>query len=149
MFKKILVAVDGSEHGLKAAQAAGEMARQHKSELWVVVAYDVLPKYLGEPNLQEAINQRLNHSEEIYAAAIQEIGKVPHPLNKEILEGPAAEAILSVARMRGVDLIIIGHTRPGQAYQCAAGQPEQQGGWRSKLPGDVGALNFGQGSVNR
>ena len=51
MFEKILVAVDGSEHGLKAAQAAGEMARQHKSELWVVVAYDVLPKYLGEPNL--------------------------------------------------------------------------------------------------
>ena len=121
MFKRILVAVDGSEHGLKAAQAAGEMARQHKSELWVVVAYDVLPKYLGEPNLQEAINQRLNHSEEIYAAAIQEIGKVPHPLNKEILEGPAAEAILSVARMRGVDLIIMGTRGLGRLTSALLG----------------------------
>ena len=121
MFDKILVAVDGSEHGLKAARAAGEMARQHKSELWVVVAYDVLPKYLGEPNLQEAINQRLSHSDEIYAAAVKEIGKVPHPLNKEILEGPAAEAILSVARMREVGLIIMGTRGLGRLTSALLG----------------------------
>jgi nucleotide-binding universal stress UspA family protein len=105
------VAVDGSEHGKKAARAAGEMARQHYSDLWVVVAYDVLPKYFGEPNLQEALTHRLDQSEETYVKTIQEIGKNPYSVHKEILEGPAAEAILSVANMRGVDLIIIGREK--------------------------------------
>ena len=108
MFEKILVAVDGSEHGQKAARAAGEMARLNMSELWVVVAYDPVPKYLGEPNLQDVINQRLSQSEAVYAGAVLEIGEIPRAIYKEILEGPAAEAILSVADARGVDLIIMG-----------------------------------------
>lgn len=126
MFKKILVAVDGSQHGQKAARVAGEMARRYESELWIVVAYDVLPKYLGEPNLQEAITQRVNQSEEIYAGATQEIGEISPVVHKEILEGPAAEAILSVADARNVDLIIMGTRGLGGLTSVLLGSQSQK-----------------------
>jgi nucleotide-binding universal stress UspA family protein len=37
MFRKILVGVDGSEHSLRAARVAGELARQMKSDLVVLL----------------------------------------------------------------------------------------------------------------
>jgi len=108
MFKTILVAVDGSEHSLKAAQIAGDMARNMNAELRVVIAYDPIPDYLGEPNLQEAINDRLARSDIILEKARDSIGEVPDELKQEILEGPPAEAILAVAEAREVDLIVMG-----------------------------------------
>ena len=108
MFKNILVAIDGSEHGQKAARLAGDMARSLQADLWVVVAYDPLPRYLGQPNLQEAMFARLAYTDEIMNAGLKEIGAVPGKLTKEVLEGPPAEAILSVAESRQADLIIMG-----------------------------------------
>jgi len=108
MFKNILVAIDGSEHGQKAARLAGDMVRSLHADLWVVVAYDPLPRYLGQPNLQEAILSRLDYTDSIMKAGLSDIGEVPGQLTKEVLEGPAAEAILSVAESRQADLIIMG-----------------------------------------
>jgi nucleotide-binding universal stress UspA family protein len=126
MFEKILVAVDGSEHGQKAARAAGEMARLHAAELWIVVAYEPVPKYLGEPNLQEALTSRLKQSEKIYDGAIREIGEIPWGVKKEILEGPAAEAILAVANLRDVDLIIMGTRGLGRFTSALLGSQSQK-----------------------
>jgi len=114
MFKNILLGVDGSEHALRAAKIAGELARQMDSDLWVVACFDPVPAYLGEPNLQQALNLRLQQGEEVLAPALEEIGKIPGLLRKEILEGPPAEAILKVAQARGNDLIIMGTRGRGQ-----------------------------------
>ncbi len=56
MFEKILLAVDGSEHSLHAARTAANLARAISStEIRIVVVFDSVPPYLGEPNLQQAI----------------------------------------------------------------------------------------------
>ena len=53
MFDRILLAVDGSDHAFHAAHKAAELARVMKPvEFRIVVAYDTIPMYLGEPNLQ-------------------------------------------------------------------------------------------------
>lgn len=108
MFKNILLGVDGSAHALKAAGLAGELVRSMDADLRVVVAFDPIPPYLGEPNLQTAITARIQEAEAILGAALQAIGETPRPPTKEILEGSAAEAILSVAKTRGNDLIVLG-----------------------------------------
>jgi len=108
MFKEILVAVDGSDHGINAARTAGDLARLTGARLWVLVAYDPLPTYLGDLILQESINARMAYSEEIMRSALHVIGDVPGGLAKETLEGPAAEAVLAVAETRDVDLIVMG-----------------------------------------
>jgi nucleotide-binding universal stress UspA family protein len=108
MFKKILLAFDGSEHARKAAKIAGEIANIMQADLWVVFAYDPIPSYLGTPNFQVAIDHRLDIGEEVKKEALQEIGPISGKIATEILEGSATEAILSVAEVREIDLIIMG-----------------------------------------
>jgi nucleotide-binding universal stress UspA family protein len=126
MFRKILLGVDGSEHALRAAKVAGELARKLGSDIWVVACFDPVPAYLGEPNLQQAVNIRLQQAEEVLAPALEEIGKIPGSLRKEILEGPPAEAILNVAQARGNDLIIMGTRGRGQLAGLLLGSQSQK-----------------------
>ena len=108
MFRNILLGVDGSEHALRASKFAGDLARQLGSNLWVVACYDPVPPYLGEPNFQQAFDERLRHANGILDQALEVVGEIQGELKTEILEGPPAEAILNVAEVRGNDLIIMG-----------------------------------------
>jgi len=108
MFKNILLALDGSEHAMRAAKVAGDLARQHGSDMIVVVCYDPIPAYLGEPNLQHALNERLEQTARILAPALAIIGEIPGEIKKETLEGPPAEAILNVIEARECDLVVMG-----------------------------------------
>ncbi len=134
MFKNILVAVDGSEHGLKAARAAGNLARDLRADLRVVVAYDPVPSYMGQPNLQEAITARLAASDKILSEALAEIGEIPGAMKSEELEGPAAEAVLSVADTREVDLIIMGTRGLGRLASVLVGSQSQKVIAHAKCP---------------
>lgn len=126
MFKNILVAVDGSEHALEAARLAGEFARHMQAELRLVTAYDPVPTYLGEPNLQRALDERFTQASQVLQEAIQQIGETPFELKTEILEGPAAEAILAVAEARGNDLIIMGTRGLGRLKGLLLGSQSQK-----------------------
>ena len=126
MFKNILVAVDGSEHALKAARIAGDFARQMQAELRVVTAFDPVPTYLGEPNLQKAIDERFEQAGQILAVALEQIGEIPGELKTDVLEGPAAEAILGVVEARGNDLIIMGTRGLGRLTGLLLGSQSQK-----------------------
>lgn len=109
MFEGILLAVDGSEHSLRAAKEAGDLARAMKSKvLRIVIAYDGIPPYLGEPNLQQAINARLKEANEILQKAQEAIGTIPGEIHTELIEGSPAEAIINVAKTRGSTVIVMG-----------------------------------------
>jgi nucleotide-binding universal stress UspA family protein len=109
MFQNIILAVDGSEHALRAARQAGELARAlHSEHLWIVVAYDPIPVYLGEPNMQKAVSSRMEEAESILQMAIESVGQIPGKVRKEILEGSPAEEIINVANVRKSDLIVMG-----------------------------------------
>jgi nucleotide-binding universal stress UspA family protein len=108
MFKKIMVGIDGSPQSLRAAKLAGEMARAMVSDLYLVVVYEPLPHDLGELFLQEMLSTRMIEAEKIFNIALQDCGDIQGKVTKEILEGPPAEAILSVAATREADLIIMG-----------------------------------------
>ena len=109
MFESILLAVDGSEHALHAAKVAGDLARMlNAGKLRIVVAFAHIPSYLGEPNMQAAIDARLFESVEILRAALEAVGEIPGELHTEMIEGSPAEAIIDVAETRKSDLIVMG-----------------------------------------
>lgn len=115
MFKKILVAVDGSACSLLAASKAGDLARANgTADIYMVVAYDPIPSYLGEPILQSIIDARLDEAERVAEEGLRSLGQCKAKVHTEILQGPAAEAILEVARVREVDLIVVGSRGHGQ-----------------------------------
>ncbi len=128
MYSRILVAVDGSTHSLKAARVAAELARQlNATELRVVVAFDPLPSYLGEPNLQAAISARLDEAQQVMEKTLQAIGPMPEGvLRTEILEGPAAEAILQVAETHQSELIVMGSRGLGRFTGLLLGSQSQK-----------------------
>jgi nucleotide-binding universal stress UspA family protein len=126
MFKNILVAVDGSEHALKAARIAGDLARQMQAELRVVTAYEPVPTYLGQPNLQHALDERFAQANLVLEEAIQQIGEIQGELKTDVLEGPAAEAILAVVEARGNDLVIMGTRGLGRLKGLLLGSQSQK-----------------------
>jgi nucleotide-binding universal stress UspA family protein len=126
MFKNILLAVDGSEHALNAARLAGELARLTRANLWVVTSYDPIPPYLGEPNLSQIIATRTGEAESTFSTAMLEIGEIPGEIHKEVLEGPAAEAILSVVNVREIDLIVMGTRGLGRLAGALLGSQSQK-----------------------
>lgn len=135
MYSNILLGVDGSEHALSAAKTAGDLARAMNAEiLRIVVAYDPVPPYLGEPNLQAAISGRMNEAESVIEKAIQAVGEIPGEVHTEILEGPPAEAILEVASTRNSDLIVMGSRGLGRLAGALLGSQSQKVVRHAKCP---------------
>ena len=121
MFDHILLAVDGSDHSLKAAKVAGDLARLSSGTLHILTAYDELPRYLGEPNLSQAIAERTDSAEKILKAAIKEVGEIPGDCESEYLEGSPAETILRDAETHNADLIIMGTRGRGEMRSLLLG----------------------------
>ncbi len=126
MFKNMLLAVDGSEHALRAAKVAGEMARCLGADLRIVAAFEPVPGYLGEPNFQKSVASRMEQVETILAKALEVVGNIPGECKTEILEGPPAEAILRVAETRHNDLIIMGARGMGGLRALLLGSQSQK-----------------------
>ena len=127
MFDRILLAVDGSEHALHAARTAAELARTMKpSEFRIVVSYDTIPMYLGEPNMQYAIDGRKSDAEEILNTAVKEVGSIPCEIHTEIIEGDSAEAIIDVATTRRSNVIVMGSRGLGRLAGLLLGSTSQK-----------------------
>lgn len=127
MFERILLAVDGSEHGYNAARMAADLARAMKSErLRIVVSFGRIPPYLGEPNLQNAIDARLNEAQSILQKAVELVGDVPAEIHTELLEGDAAESIIAVAKARNSSVIVMGSRGLGRLAGLVLGSTSQK-----------------------
>jgi len=126
MFKNILLGVDGSDHALRAARFAGDLARLSGANLWIVVCFEPVPSYLGEPNLQETLSRRMQQAEKILEPSLDEIGPIPGTKKTEVLEGPPAEAILNVAETREIDLIVMGTRGLGRFTGMLLGSQSQK-----------------------
>jgi nucleotide-binding universal stress UspA family protein len=127
MFERILLAVDGSDHALHAAKVAAELARAMKSErVRVVVCYNKIPSYLGDPNLQQAIHARLEEAEKILKEAVDALGSVASEVHTEMIEGDPAEVILEVARIRNSDVIVMGSRGLGGLAGLLLGSTSQK-----------------------
>jgi nucleotide-binding universal stress UspA family protein len=118
MFDRILLAVDGSEHSIQAAKVAGEIARTMRSQaLRVVVVLEDLPGHVDEPHETVAINARLENGKAVLRKTCEILGKIPGELQCELTEGPSAEAVSSVARMRGSTMIVMAPRCPEVAAE--------------------------------
>jgi len=127
MFEKILVAVDGSTHSQNAARIVGDIAKTYGvKKIYMVVVFEPIPTYLGEPNLQVVIDARMTEANQILAGGLAILGQVPCEVITEILEGPSADAIIEVAATRSVDLIVLGSRGRGQLAGLLLGSTSQK-----------------------
>ena len=127
MFEDILLAVDGSDHALHAARMAAGLANAMNSQiLRIVIAYEPIPAYLGEPNLQRAIDARLNEAQQILQKTVETLGNVSAEVRSELLEGDAAESIIRVATTHNSDVIVMGSRGLGRLSGLLLGSTSQK-----------------------
>jgi len=96
------------------------------TELRIVVAYDPIPLYLGEPNMQIVITNRSDEAEHILKQAIKEVGQIPCEIHTEIIEGDIASAIIDVAATRNSDVIVMGSRGLGRLAGLVLGSTSQK-----------------------
>ena len=108
MFKEIIVAIDGSDHSHKAMDYAKGLAKQYGATLRLVHAFPHTSDLLGYDNYEQLVARRENVGQTILDQAREKLGEASFPIKEELLEEPAAEAILAVAKTRHADLIVMG-----------------------------------------
>jgi Universal stress protein UspA and related nucleotide-binding proteins len=111
--KPILLATDGSPSAEDATLEAIELARAFDAPLLVVsVAHLVLPAYGGYYGYGEIAadlhKAETEHVDEVLAATKARVEAASVPCETIALDGPAVEAICSVARERDARLVVVG-----------------------------------------
>lgn len=108
MFKRIIVALDGSEHGYRALDCARNLVECFGATLWLVHVFPHTSDLLGYDDYEKLVARREGAGQLILNEARQRLGETNLAVQEELMEGPAAEAILSVAETRQADLIVMG-----------------------------------------
>ena len=108
MFKTIVLALDGSNQSLKALTHAIGLAEWCEAELIIVHAYSHTSDLRAKEEYEKLVAQRKSGGQKILDNARAQFKSARIVVEENLLEGPAAEAILTVAQNRGADLIILG-----------------------------------------
>ena len=108
-FRKILVAVDGSDHAFDAIRVAARLAAPLSAKLMLMTAYHAPSDALGEPNYSRALGEALGEAqrilEEARRVALNAGGPEPQV---EWLAGPPVETVVETARVGDYDLVVVG-----------------------------------------
>lgn len=108
MFKQILVGIDGSENSHRALTYARNLAEHYDAALCMLSAYRRTSDLLGYDDYEKLLARRKAAGQSILEEARKVLGETTITVEEELLEGPAADAILRAARIRKVDLIVVG-----------------------------------------
>ncbi|TEB08122.1 Stress response protein NhaX [Pelotomaculum schinkii] len=120
MYKKILVAVDGSEQAAKAALHGAELAAKLGADLILFHVVPALPSYASiSPDQlgivhQDVAKEFYKQGREILNQAMSELADYNINISKEISVGHPADEICKMVANCGCDLLIMGSRGLGQ-----------------------------------
>ncbi len=112
MYKRILLAYDGSEAGQKALLECGELANWSGADVVLVAVMPSTMSFVGleggvyDIELEERERKKF---EAILRDGLSRLEKTGFPARGEVVMGEAIEEITKYARRVEADLIIVGH----------------------------------------
>ncbi|TLY26636.1 MAG: universal stress protein [Nitrospirae bacterium] len=115
MFRKILVANDGSDGAKKAVHVAIDLAKRYEAELHEISVEEHLPHYaatVGE--VVEAKQEAAEYFRQVIREAEQAAVAHGVRLTSHVVPGHEVETIVTFAKNYGVDLLVIdfmGHSK--------------------------------------
>jgi nucleotide-binding universal stress UspA family protein len=116
MFRKILVAFDGSEAGGRAFASALDLARKFQAELLLLSIIEDLPRYAEESmtGVDEMLEQGQRHYATLQRELIAQAQQAGLKITGLVRPGHVVETVVTVAEREKADLIVLGgegHTR--------------------------------------
>jgi nucleotide-binding universal stress UspA family protein len=125
----LVVGYDGSATARTAVDYAARRAGAG-GKVYVVHAYGPPPDWLGHPSFQQVLGHHLARGR----AVLDAVAPGDDPLlEAELLEGPPADAILSVAEARRADEIVVGSRGLGRV-RSALGSVSHEVLHRASVP---------------
>ncbi len=109
MYKKILIAYDGSEGSKHALKVAIDLAKQYDAKLYSLSVEEKIPHYaatIGE--VVEYKEEANGFFKKLNEEAIEEATKEGIELHTKILAGHEVETIVQYAKEGNFDLLVIG-----------------------------------------
>lgn len=134
MYKRILVGLDGSSHGLRAAETAAGLAARFGAELHLLTVtrpYEVSPEvqgYLETENLLGEARYVLDEKTQTIvdkAKAIAEQNKV-RKVQTVVREGKPAGILVDYAKGHKMDLLVVGSRGAGELEAALLGSVSQK-----------------------
>jgi nucleotide-binding universal stress UspA family protein len=109
MFRKILLAYDGSEGANRALEVALAEARVHQAELWALAVEERLPRFSATVDeVQEEKTFANQHYGKLLAAAQARAQEAGIEVKTLLRAGHPAKTIIDVAKEGNFDLLLIG-----------------------------------------
>jgi nucleotide-binding universal stress UspA family protein len=133
-YRKILVAVDGSQTAGKGLREAMRLAKAERAKLYIVHVVDEYPAFAAIDGMVAAAGVDLvpalrEGGKRVLARAKNAADKAKLPVKtilREMIGGPAAYPIVREARKIGADLIVLGtHGRRGVRRLVLGSDAEQ------------------------
>ncbi len=115
MYKRILLAYDGSESGQQALLNCRELAQWSHAELFLVAVMPPAPIYVPveggfyEGGHDEHTEQEVQKYRAILADGLKQLSDAGHSAKGEVLIGDSVEEITRYAGQVGADLVVVGH----------------------------------------
>jgi nucleotide-binding universal stress UspA family protein len=111
MFKKILVAYDGSEGAQRALALGLDLALIHKAKLWTLAVQERMPRFSGTiDEVKEEKEFANQHSSKLLEAANTQAQEAGVELKAIMRPGHPAQTIVEVAKEGKFDLVLVGHS---------------------------------------
>ena len=106
--KKIVLAIDESEHARLVVDSAIEYAKLLNAAVVLVYCHRKFPTLLGEPYRGNEIASIIREAENLVAPYIEQLKRENIPVEERLMEEPAGSMISDIARIEQGDLIIMG-----------------------------------------
>jgi nucleotide-binding universal stress UspA family protein len=122
MFKKILLAYDGSEGAEQALAAGIELAQVHGGKLTALAVQERLPRFSGTiDEVQEEKEFANQQYSQLLDGAQAQARAAGVKLRTLMRPGHPAKTIVEVAKQGDFDLILVGHTGLSQVWATFLG----------------------------
>lgn len=126
MFKKILIALDGSEGSREALKTAIEIAAMCGADLHSISVEEDLPQYvatIGE--FEEVKRQKDEFFERINSEAMDQAKAAGATLVPHVVAGHEVESIISFCEEGGFDLLVVGFMGHSRIFDRVWGSTSQ------------------------
>jgi nucleotide-binding universal stress UspA family protein len=133
MVHKILVATDGSSLARTALDFAIDLAPRYRATLVLAHAFPHVSDLLGTPQYDHLLAARTLIGQQLLAAAQTQVGDTA-PVEIQLVEGPAAPAILRIAADESCDMIVMGSRGHGQLSGLLLGSVSSVVAQRAECP---------------
>jgi nucleotide-binding universal stress UspA family protein len=109
MLQYMMLATDGSAAAERAADFAAALAARYGARVTVLHTVPPVPDFLGEPNYSQKLEKTLGDARALVGDVAKRLrARGIANVDAEIVEGPAASAILDMAETRAPDLLVVG-----------------------------------------